>query len=355
FDTKELQRFNISQETLPAGSILLNKKLSFYEQYRQLVWFALLIFTFGILINVVLLDAIRRQKRAESMLERRVAERTNELTHTLQELRQTQAQLIQTEKLSSLGQLVGGIAHEFNNTLTFIAGNIDILKGYGQDLLELISLYQRQAVGDATSPVAHYSQAIDLGYIQEDMPKILQSVTHGTARIENIVRSLQSFAGADEQGVKPTDLNQSLDNTLLILKSRIGNDIQIVKNYENLPLVDCEPGTMNQVFMQILLNAIEAVRSLSKGNLKQIVIDTCTQKDHCVTISIQDTGPGIPLSAQEKIFDPFFSTKPVGTGTGLGLAVAYQYIQQHNGHLTFQPHTPQGSLFMIQLPITQSR
>ncbi len=354
FDAQELERLNIKHHNLPLGSVLINQKLSFYQQYRQLTWYALSIFILGTIAIAVLIDAVRRQKQAERTLERRVTERTDELSCTLQELKHTQAQLIQTEKLSSLGQLVGGIAHEFNNPLTFITGNIDVLKGYGKDLLGLISLYQQQTKAETSSAADRYSQEIDLDYIQEDMPKILQSVTKGAERIETIVRSLQSFACNHEQGIKPTDLNRSLDNTLLILKSRIGNDIKIIKDYEKLPLVHCEPGAINQVFMQILLNAIEAINSLSKNALKQISIHTCTQAENWVTVSIHDTGPGIPLSIKEKVFDPFFSTKPVGEGTGLGLAVAYQYIQQHHGCLTFQPNAPQGSIFIIQLPITQS-
>ncbi len=357
FDVTELKRFNISQDSLPDNSILVNERLSFYEQNRQLVWYVLSIFIFGMLTILVLLDAIRRQKQAERTLEQRVSERTNELSNTLAELKQTQAQLIQTEKLSSLGQLVGGIAHEFNNPLTFIAGNIDILKDYGQNLFHLIRLYQTAPATTAKgpSPTHLYAQDIDLDYIQEDMPKILQSVAHGAKRIETIVRSLQSFASADEQGIKPTDLHQSLDNTLMILKSRAGNDIDIVKDYGKLPPVSCEPGVINQIFMQILLNAIEAIHQLGKDEKKQILIRTCPQGENGVTVSIQDTGPGIPPAIQKKIFDPFFTTKPVGKGTGLGLAVAYQYIQQHQGSLIFQPNSPQGSTFIIQLPLTRTK
>ncbi|NEQ49080.1 MAG: GHKL domain-containing protein [Leptolyngbya sp. SIO3F4] len=354
FDHKELKHFNISQGNLPANSLLINVEPSFYQQHRQLVWYALSIFSLGALIILLLLDAIRRQKQAEITLEKRVAERTDKLSQTLQELKQTQAQLIQTEKLSSLGQLVGGIAHEFNNPLTFIAGNIEILKDYSKDLLHLGKLYQQQTVVDIPGEAVPNRQDIDLEYIQEDMPKIFQSITKGTERIETIIRSLQSFACSDEQGIKPIDLNNSLDNTLLILQSLIGNDIEIVKDYNKLPLVHCEPGAINQVFMQVLLNAIEAVTPLSKSNLRQIVIHTYTQEANWVTISIQDTGLGIPPSIQERIFDPFFTTKPVGEGAGLGLAVSYQYIQQHNGQLSFQANYPQGSTFIIQLPIESS-
>ncbi|MEM7063685.1 MAG: ATP-binding protein [Cyanobacteria bacterium P01_B01_bin.77] len=357
FDAEELHRFNISQNSLPIDSILINTKPSFYKQYQQLVGPALAVFIFGILTIFVLLDAIRRQKQSEITLEHRVTERTNKLSETLRELKQTQAQLIQTEKLSSLGQLVSGIAHEFNNPLTFITGNIEILKDYGKDLLQLVRLYEHQAseqqkAADAPSAALRYSQDIDLGYIQADMPKIFQSINKGTERIEAIIRSLQSFASSDEQGIKPTDLNKSLDNTLMILRSRIGNKIEVIKHYDKLPLVHCEPGAINQVFMQILLNAIETLETLDKDTLRQISIHTCTQEENWITISIKDTGAGIPSSIREKIFDPFFTTKSVGEGTGLGLAVAYQHTQQHGGHLTFSPNAPKGSIFTIQLPFT---
>ncbi|MBT9315035.1 sensor histidine kinase [Leptothoe spongobia] len=353
FDAYELKRFNINHNDLPPTSILINQKQSFYEQHRQLIWYVLPIFILGAITILVLVDAIRRQKQAEITLEYRVEERTNALSQTLQELKQTQAQLIQTEKLSSLGQLVGGIAHEFNNPLTFITGNIDILQGYGQDLLDLIKQQQQQILV-ASSDSSLKSQDIDLDYIQADMPQIFQSMTKGTERIKTIVRSLQSFASTNEQGTKPTDLNKSLDNTLLILRSRIGNDIEIITDYGDCPLVVCEPSAINQVFMQVLLNAIEAVNLLNKEASKQIFIHTRTQKENWITISIQDTGFGIPHSIQEKVFDPFFTTKPVGAGTGLGLAVSYQYIQQHNGRLTFRPNSPQGSIFVIELPIPGS-
>lgn len=356
FDAKELQRFNISQRDLPAGSIVINTKRSFYEENQQLVRFALAVFIFGALTIFVLLDAIRRQKQSEIMLEYRVAERTNELSDTLRELKQTQAQLIQTEKLSSLGQLVNGIAHEFNNPLTFITGNIEILKDYGRDLLKLVSLYEQQASDqqtaiDSPSQVQQFSQDIDLGYIQTDMPQIFKSINRGTERIESIIDNLQSFASSDEQGIKPTDLHKCLDNTLMILRSRIGNNIEIITNYETLPLVNCEPGAINQVFMQVLLNAIEAIDTLDKDSLKQILIHTYIKEKSWATVSIQDTGPGISSAIRENIFDPFFTTKSVGEGTGLGLAVAYQHIQQHSGRLIFNPNLPKGSIFIIQLPI----
>ncbi|MEM9805490.1 MAG: ATP-binding protein [Cyanobacteria bacterium P01_D01_bin.56] len=356
FDAQELERFNIQRNALPTASLLINQKQSFYEQYQQLTWYVLSIFLLGIVTILILMEAIRRQKQSERTLEHRVTERTNELSNTLKELKQTQAQLIQTEKLSSLGQLVGGIAHEFNNPLTFIAGNIEALKGYGQDLLDLIYLYQKQVslLENTSLKTLQQIQAVDLDYIQEDMPKIFQSVAKGTERIEAIVRSLQSFACVDEQGIKPTDLNKNLNNTLLILKSRMGNDLTIIKDYGKLPKVYCDPGAINQVFMQVLLNAIEAVNLLEKGDLKQIKIHSCVQEDDWVTVSIQDTGPGISPIIQDKIFDPFFTTKPVGAGTGLGLAVSYQYIQQHCGRLTFFPNEPQGSVFNIQLPINAS-
>ncbi|MEM6251648.1 MAG: ATP-binding protein [Cyanobacteria bacterium P01_D01_bin.156] len=355
FDAQELRRFNIQKTALPPASILINQKTSFYEQYRELTWYLTSVFLLGMLTILILIEAIRRQKQAEQTLEHRVTERTNELSNTLEELKQAQAQLIQTEKLSSLGQLVGGVAHEFNNPLTFIAGNIEILKGYGKNLLDLISVYQKQM--PAFNAAAHNAQDvddIDLDYIQEDMPKIFQSIARGTQRIEAIVKSLQSFACVDEQGIKPTDLNKSLDNTLLILKARIGEEIDIVKEYGELPKIPCDPGAINQVFMQIMLNAIDAVNTLEKDELKQISIHSYVQNDDWITIIIQDTGSGIAPEIQDKIFDPFFTTKPVGAGTGLGLSVAYQYIQQHNGRFSFCPNQPQGSIFTLQLPFKTS-
>ncbi|MGF1524371.1 MAG: ATP-binding protein [Leptolyngbyaceae cyanobacterium] len=359
FDATELERANIDLKALPPDSVLINLKPSFYEQYRQLVWFAIIIFCLGSITIVVLADAIRRQKRAEKQLkenerklEQRVSERTSELSAALNRLKHTQAQLIQTEKLSSLGQFVGGIAHEFNNPLNFISGNIEHLQDYIEELSQLILHYRLRVANPGIAE--DYGQEVDLEYIQEDIPRILHSIRHGAERIHDIVCTLQEFSRNDQQGIKSTDLNQSLDSTLLILNTRLSKGIEVIKDYDTLPRVDCNPGEVNQVFMSVLLNAVEVLESSDSVN-RQIAIRTIQISDSHVRITIQDTGSGIPKNILDKVFDPFFTTKPVGQGTGLGLALSYQTIQQHQGSLSLQSEVGKGTTVVIELPIESSQ
>ncbi|MEL6552811.1 MAG: ATP-binding protein [Cyanobacteria bacterium J06621_11] len=340
FDSQELKRANIDIAKLPPESVLINVKPSFYSQYRTLVWILITLFSSGTVIITVLAYAIRRQKQAERLLkehekqlEQHVKERTSELSTTLEKLKQTQTQLIQTEKMSSLGQLVGGVAHELNNPLNFLSGNVRCAEDYVVELLEMLQLYQKQSV--LSEAIRQYREEIDLDYIQQDIPSVLKSIREGASRIQKIVSGLQAFSRSDEQGTKSTDIHASLESTLSILNLQLSGSaevdrIEILRNYEKVPNIVCNPGEINQVFLSILMNAIEAMRSHS-SSLKQLSIKTSVSSDNTVQISIKDTGPGIPNNIESKIFDPFFTTKPIGEGTGLGLAIAYQIIQKHNG------------------------
>ncbi|MEO0647981.1 MAG: ATP-binding protein, partial [Cyanobacteria bacterium J06650_10] len=304
FDAQELERIRFDKDQLPEGSVLINEEPSFYEQYRFLVWLTAISFSLGLLTIIVLSHAIRRQKHAENrlrenekQLEQNVLARTAELSETLAELKQTQAQLIQTEKLSSLGQLVGGIAHEFNNPLSFIYSNLGHLQSYIDNLLALVGLYQ----APTTEPqaIAAHIEDIELAYIQQDAPNLIESTKRGTQRIQTIVSTLQNFVRSDEQGIKPTDLNQSLESTLLMLNAQIGEKIEVVKDYGELPSVHCRPGDINQVFMSILSNAIAALENKSEHKSpKQITIQTSANTDDWVQVVIKDNGPGIPLEIQ---------------------------------------------------------
>jgi len=354
FDARELERVRIEKDQLPAGSLLINEEPSFYEQYKSLVWLTATGFSFGLITIVVLSHAIGRQKQAEKrlkesekQLEKNVLDRTAQLSETLQELRQTQAQLIQTEKLSSLGQLVGGIAHEFNNPLSFIHSNLKHLQRYIDSLLELIALYQNPATEPNT--LEEYAEDIELAYLQQDAPKLIESAKRGTHRIQTIVSTLQNFARADEQGIKPTDLNQSIEDTLLVLNTQLGETIEVIKDYGTLPLVKCKPGDMNQVFMSILLNAITALENRPS---QKIYIQTIAGSNDRVEIIIRDNGSGIPAHIQDKVFDPFFTTKPIGKGTGLGLALCYQTVQLHHGKIQLHSTPEEGTKLSIKLPIS---
>jgi PAS domain S-box-containing protein len=277
------------------------------------------------------------------------------LQHTLQELKRAQAQMVQSEKMSSLGQLVAGIAHEINNPVNFIHGNVDYTKVYVADLLKLVEQYQKYY----PEPVAEINQAmeaIDLDFLRRDFPKILDSMQMGTERITEIVESLRSFSRLDETGLKVVDLHKGIDSALMILQSRINQpaSIEIVKNYGQLPLVGCLAGEINQVFMNILVNAIDALNEL-KGSetVRQIVISTEAISPDQVAIRIANNGPAIPIEIQHRIFDPFFTTKPVGQGTGMGMAISYQIItEKHHGQLLCHSQRGQGTEFVIQLPIS---
>ncbi|MEH1766463.1 sensor histidine kinase [Nostoc sp.] len=296
-----------------------------------------------------------------------------QLKLTLKELENTQAQLIQTEKMSSLGQLVAGIAHEINNPVNFIDGNIVIINEYIKNLLNLITLYQKCDC-NLLSEIKAYIEEIELDFIKEDLPKILSSMNMGTQRISNIVLSLRNFSRLDEAGKKAVDIHEGLDSTLLILQNRLegeGNqpDIQVIKEYGNLPKVECYAGQLNQAFMNILNNSIDTLRESIIGcNLLAVNVKTtdnqqpinnnphiriCTEvlDTNKVIIRIADNGCGMTETVKQKIFDPFFTTKPVGSGIGLGMSISYQIINKHGGQIKCISTPLQGTEFIIEIPI----
>ncbi|MDF5717822.1 MAG: MHYT domain-containing protein [Rhizonema sp. NSF051] len=351
---------------------------------------------------VVTFRDVTQRRQAEEALrhsETQLREQATKLEHTLHELRQTQAQLIQTEKMSSLGQMVAGMAHEINNPISFVYGNIQYTKEYIQDLLKLLQLYEEQYPRPTPAIQAHFKD-IDLEFIKDDLPKMLHSMEMGAERICSLVLSLRNFSRLDEAQVKPVDLHEGIDSTLLILNHYLKTGITISKQYDDLPLVECYPDQINQVFMNLLSNAIDALeesllirsypvqeKSLSEGSIAEISSYECFPaketgrrvevsdadlslvrnkgekrtptihirteviKPNLVRIHIADNGRGIPLEILNKIFDPFFTTKPVGKGTGLGLSICYQIIEKHQGQLSVNSQIGQGTEFVITLPI----
>ena len=290
--------------------------------------------------------------RSNDQLEDQVQIRTQELETTLTNLKLTQSQLIQSEKLSSLGEMVAGIAHEVNNPIGFVDGNLHHAERYMTQLLAHIALYQTPGI--SADDVMEHADYIDLAFIQEDLPKLLTSMKIGTDRIREIVLSLRNFSRLDEAQLKPADLHDGLDSTLIILHHRLtqtpGHPITIEKNYGDLPNVQCYPGLLNQVFMNLISNAIDA---LENTQAPQITLATHLTPQH-VIISIQDNGPGIPPSAQDHIFDPFFTTKAMGKGTGLGLSISHQIItEQHHGTIVCESNAQQGTTFTLTIPLIQ--
>ncbi len=309
---------------------------------------------------------ITDRKQAEEALQNSEAQsrqQSSQLAAALDELQTTHSQLVQSEKMSSLGLLIAGVAHEINNPVSFIHGNLAYLKDYTQDLLRLVELYQQHY----PNPVAEIQQETennDLDFLAEDLPKILSSMSIGVERICQIVQSLRNFSRHDDSQMKPMNLHEGIDSTLLILNHRLkGNGeippIEIIKQYGNLPPVECFAGPINQVFMNILSNAIDALDNPNSQltfeemseNPSQIKI--CTEVvGNFVEIKISDNGPGITEEVQQRIFDTFFTTKPIGKGTGMGLSISYQIIvERHQGKLYCTSELGKGTEFTIKMPI----
>jgi two-component system, NtrC family, sensor kinase len=302
-------------------------------------------------------------------------QRTQILTKTLTDLKHTQFQLIQAEKMSSLGQLVAGIAHEINNPANFIYGNLTHANGYTDSLMKLLILY-RQLWENPPPEIAEVEKDIDIEFLQADLPKIFTSMETGVKRIQKIVTSLRTFACLDEAELKRADIHQGLDSTLMILQHRlkakslqVGGraysqpEIKVVKDYsDSLPIVECYVGQINQVFLNILNNAIDAIdeKQLQRTgkereeNPGQIAIRTVAIDSQWVQIAIADNGTGIPDRIQKYIFDPFFTMKPVGKGTGLGMSICYQIVaEKHGGKLEYVSTADRGTEFFIKIPIKQ--
>lgn len=320
---------------------------------------------------IVILRDITERKQSEQTLQQsegRLRKQATQLEQTLQDLQSTQAQLIQTEKMSSLGQLVAGVAHEINNPINFIYGNLTHVNNYTQDLLALISLYQ-ECYLHPEPKIQDRIEEVELSFLIEDLPKTLTSMKVGADRIRQIVLTLRNFSRLDESQMKPVNIHEGIDSTLLILQNRLKAKpdypgIEIIKEYGTLPEVECYAGQLNQVFMNILGNAIDALHKHDKyysleeikSNRSTITIHTQVIDNHWVRISIKDNGPGMSESIKARLFDPFFTTKAVGEGTGLGLSISYQIVvDKHGGKLQCLSQPGQGAEFRIEIPLKQSR
>jgi len=291
-----------------------------------------------------------------------------ETSRAYQDLQQMQLQLIQNEKMSGLGQMAAGIAHEINNPVNFIYGNLTHAKEYIDNIMGLLHLYQTE-YPNPTPQIQLRREEIDLDFVQEDLMKLFSSMTLGAHRIHDIVKSMRIFSRVDEAEAKAVDIHEGLDSTLTILHHRLKArpdhaEIEVIRSYSSLPPIECYAGQLNQVFMNILSNAIDALEEYNQQrtleeNRKQpgkIRISTEVQGDHSVAIRIADNGPGISENLQGKLFDPFFTTKPVGKGTGLGLSISYEIIiEKHGGNLYCHSTPGQGTEFVIEIPIQQQK
>ncbi|MDX2243626.1 MAG: response regulator [Leptolyngbyaceae cyanobacterium bins.302] len=313
-------------------------------------------------VHLKLSDISQKLEKNNALLEQKITE----INQAYCDLQQMQIQLIQHEKMSGLGQMAAGIAHEINNPVNFIYGNLAHAKDYIQDIMGLLKLYQSE-YPHPTSRIQAEQEAIELDFIQDDLLKLFNSMTLGAQRIHEIVTSMRIFSRVDEAEIKAIDIHEGIDSTLTILQHRLKTKpeyaaIEVVRDYEKLPLVECYAGQLNQVFMNILSNAIDALeeynqqRSLEESVSQPATIHIRTRllDNDWVTICIADNGLGIDEAVQTKLFQPFFTTKPVGKGTGLGLSISHEIItQKHSGKLYCQSKSKQGTEFMIEIPIKQ--
>lgn len=310
-----------------------------------------------------------RLQQFSSELEQRVKERTAELSKSLYDLKKAQVQLVQSEKMSALGQLVAGVGHEINNPLNAITGNLSHAEDYIQDLLHLIQLYRRK-FPDAGDEIEDEIEAIDLDYLSEDLPKLLGSMKMGADRLAQISHSLRIFSRSDNAQKVDFDLHDGIDSSILLLRNRLKGkgdrpEIEIIKEYGTIPIVQCYPGQINQVFMNLLSNAIDALEeswaidseleNYRKKEKLTIWIRTKRDENGSAIIKFADNGLGIAPDIQNRLFEPLFTTKPVGKGTGLGLSISYQIaVEKHGGTLTCFSEPGQGAEFIITLPIERS-
>jgi len=351
-----------------------SQELEYISKQGKLFWGNLAVKQISVAgkkINLVRVTDVTERKQREEALrqsEAKARKKSTQLQQTLKQLKHTQAQLIQTEKMSSLGRMVAGIAHEINNPASFIYGNLAPAREYCQNLLSLVELYQ-QTYPISTPEIQQFTENIDVDFLREDAPKLIDSMQVGIERIKQIVLSLKNFSRLDQELLKAVDLHEGIDSTLLILQHRLKAEgdrpeIEVIKDYGQLAPVNCYASLLNQVFMNLLINAIDAVES--QPSPRVITIRTAMGESRkwsrenrqeslftpFVIIRIADNGLGMSKEIQQKVFDPFFTTKPVGSGTGLGLSISYQIIvEKHQGYISCTSVPGQGTEFIVEIPV----
>jgi two-component system, NtrC family, sensor kinase len=321
----------------------------FYYESGQSSWFHFVAVKLGDGFAITIRD-ITAPKQAKFQLQ----QQAESLELTLRELKRTQAQLIHSEKMSSIGNLVAGVAHEINNPVNFIHANLIPATQYFQDVLDLIKIYQEN-FPDPPAKIKAQIDTINLDFLKKDLIKLLNSMRTGTVRIQEIVRSLRNFSRHDESELKRVDIHQGIDSTLMILQHRLKAtpeypEIVVIKDYAQLPAIECYSGQLNQVFMHLLNNAIDSVSTQSRGEQGEIKVQTKLINSNRISIKISDNGLGIPQELQSKLFDPFFTTKAVGKGTGLGLFICHKIVvNQHGGNLYCHSTLGQGAEFVVEI------
>jgi len=309
----------------------------------------------------VSLENERIIREQNAYLEQKVQERTielqetnEELVVTLNNLKETQAQLVDAEKMASLGQLTAGIAHEINNPINFVSANVQPLRLDIQDIMSIIDqygeAYQAEDIVEAVKSVEAFKKEIDFDYIRNEIVELLTGIEDGAVRTAEIVKGLKTFSRLDESDLKPADLNEGLQSTLILLRNSVPDNVEVETELDDLPPVECFPGKINQIFMNIISNALQAMKVVQKDEKHHLIIKSHFDEKN-VYFSIKDSGPGMTDSVKSRIFEPFFTTKDVGEGTGLGLSIVFKIIETHGGNIDVNTAPGSGTEFLISLPI----
>jgi signal transduction histidine kinase len=343
------QQFNPIVEVAKLQSLQAKVDFAKAQHYfLEIILFSIL--TSGIIATMLVQSVQRYDQQQFQLMQAHLEQLTQDLKQTLENLQTTQNQLIQTEKLSSLGQMVAGIAHEINNPINFIYGNLAFAQDYVHELIELLRLFEA-SYPQPTPELVDKMKELDIDFLRSDLPQVLGALNLGTERIYKIVCSLRNFSRSDTQTVENVDLHAGIDSTLTILNHRLKRGVTVTKDYGDLPLISCYPAQLNQVFMNLITNALDAMEMARLADKRITIATQFIPNQGQVIIHVKDNGPGIPPDIQAKIFDPFFTTKPIGKGTGLGLDICSQIIQKHRGEITMDSSVGQGTEFRISLPL----
>lgn len=360
------------------GIIPYNNFTNYILHIGSAIEVVVLSFALGDKINVLQKEKDESQKQAllaleenakiiseqNVMLETKVKERTvelqksnDELNKTLVELKEAESQLVESEKMASLGQLTAGIAHEINNPINFVTSNVKPLKRDVDMLLDMINKVEEVSLADSSvedkkSAIDSLKRDLDFDYLKQEIDFLLNGINEGSSRTAEIVKGLRVFSRLDEDALKKADINEGIDSTLIIVNNTLAENITIEKNYGNLPAVECFPGKLNQVFLNIITNGLQAIKQRHGGTPEGKLEISTQQKDDKVIIKIKDNGTGMDENTKKKIFEPFFTTKDVGEGTGLGMSIVYKTIVKHNAKIDIDTEVGVGTEFTLTIPIT---